>query len=101
MLPIGFEYQLIGGVSQVALAVKNPPACAGDVRDAGSIPGSGSSPARGPGNPLQYACLENPMIRGAQWATVHRVSKSQTRLNGLSRKEGSENSTQVHETPIK
>ena len=40
--------------------VKNPPANAGDVRDAGSIPGSGRSPGGGHGNPLQHSCLENP-----------------------------------------
>ena len=45
--------------------VKNPPANAGDVRDVGSIPGSGRSPGGGHGNPLQYSCLENPMDRGA------------------------------------
>ena len=45
--------------------VKNPPASAGDIRDAGSIPGSGSSPRGGHGNPLQYSCLENPMDSGA------------------------------------
>ena len=61
-----------------SLAVKNPPANAGDVREAGSIPGSGRSPGGGYGNPLQYACLENPMDRGAWQATVHRVTKSQT-----------------------
>ena len=44
-----------------------------------SIPGSGRSPAEGNGNPLQYACLENSMDRGAWWATVQRVAKSQTR----------------------
>ena len=48
------------GASQVALVVKNPPANAGDRRDAGSIPGSGRSPGGGQGNPLQYSCLENP-----------------------------------------
>ena len=42
------------------------PAChAGDVRDAGSTPGSGRSPGGGHGNPLQYSCLENSMSRGA------------------------------------
>ena len=51
--------------SQVALAVKNPPANAGDIRDVGSTPGSGRSPAGGHDNPLQYSCLENPMDRGA------------------------------------
>ena len=66
--------------SQVVLIVKNPPANAGDVRDTGSIPGSGRFPVGGHGNPLQYSCLENPLDRGAWWATVHRVAKSQTRL---------------------
>ena len=45
--------------------------------DRGSIPGSGRSPGEGHGNPLQYSCLENPMDRGAWWATVHGVAKSQ------------------------
>ena len=49
------------------LVVKNPPANAGDVRDTGSIPGSGRSPGEGNGNPLQYSSLENPMDRGAWW----------------------------------
>ena len=43
--------------------VKNPPANAGDARDAGSISGSGRSPGGGHGNPLKYSCLENPMDR--------------------------------------
>ena len=46
--------------------------------DPGSIPGFGRSPGEGNGNPLQYSCLENPMDRGAWWATVHGVAKSQT-----------------------
>ena len=70
--------------SHVAPVVKNLPASAGDVTDAGSIPGSGRSPAGGQGNWLQYSCLENPMDRGAWGAPVHRVRKSQTRLKGLS-----------------
>ena len=41
--------------------VKNPLASEGDLRDMGSIPGSGRSPEGGHGNPLQYSCLENPM----------------------------------------
>ena len=49
--------------------------------DPGSIPGSGRSPGGGNGNPLQYSCLENSMDGGAWWATVHGVSKSQTRLS--------------------
>ena len=64
--------------SLVALVVKDPPAKAGDVREAGSIPGWGRAPGKGNGNTLQYSCLENPMDGGAQWATVHRVAKSQT-----------------------
>jgi len=55
--------------------IKNPPANAGDVRDAGSAPGSGRSPGGGHGNPLQYSCLQNPMDRGAWQATVFRVKK--------------------------
>ena len=70
--------------SQVALSVKNPPDNAGDIRDMGLIPGSESSPGRGHGNALQYSCLENPMDRGAWWATVHRVIKSSTGLKPLS-----------------
>ena len=58
--------------------VKNLPASAGDIRDMGSIPGSGRSPGEGRGNPLQYSCLENPMDRGAWWAIVHGVAKSRT-----------------------
>ena len=61
--------------------VKNPPSNAGDIRDAGLIPGSGRSPGGGHGNPLQYSCLENPMDREAWQATVHGVTKSQTRLS--------------------
>ena len=49
--------------------------------DLGSIPGSGRSPGEGHGNPPQYSCLENPMDRGAWWATVRRVAKSWTQLN--------------------
>ena len=49
----------------MALVVKNLPANAGDIRDVGSIPGSGRSPGVGHGNPLQYSCLENPKDRVA------------------------------------
>ena len=68
------------------LVVKNPPDNGGDVRDEGSIPGSGRSPGGRYGNPLQYSCLENPMDRGAWQATVRRVAKSWTRLKTFSRK---------------
>ena len=64
--------------TKMVLVVKSLPANAGDVRDVGSIPGSGRSPGRGHGNPLQCSCLENPQDRGAWWATVHGVTKSDT-----------------------
>ena len=56
--------------------VKILPANAGGTRDMGSIPGLGRSLGEGHGNPLQYSCLDNPMNRGAWWATVHGVTKS-------------------------
>ena len=69
----------------MALLVKNPPAYAGDIRDVGSIPGSGRSPGEGNGNPLQYSCLERPH---GQWSLVgyclNRVEKSRTQLKRLS-----------------
>ena len=49
----------------MVLVVKKPPANAGDIREAGSIPGLGRSPEGGHDNPLQYSCLENSMDRGA------------------------------------
>ena len=61
--------------------VKNPPANAGKAGDMASIPGSGRSPGEGKGYPLQYSCLENSMDRGAWWAIVHGVAKSQPWLN--------------------
>ena len=57
------------------------PAC--NAGDPDSIPGSGSSPGEGNGNPIQYSCLENPLDGRAWWATVHGVAKSQTRLSEL------------------
>ena len=62
----------------MVLEVKNPLANAGDIREAGSIPGSGRSPVGGRGNPLQYSCLENPMGREAWQARVQGLTKSQT-----------------------
>ena len=56
----------------------------GTAGDADSVPGPGRSLGGGLGNPLQYPCLENPVDRGAWWATVHRVAKSQTWLKRLS-----------------
>ena len=76
----GSAYFLLlpGEVSQVAIAVKNPPADAGDRRDEGSIPGLGRSPGGGHGSPLQYSCLENPMDRGAWRTAVDGVPEDQT-----------------------
>ena len=66
MLLVLYLYLLIHkiGASEVVLVVKTLPANAEDTRDAGSIPGSGSSPGVGNGNLLQYSYLENPMDRG-------------------------------------
>ena len=66
------------GVSQLSIVVKNPP---GNARDVGLIPGSGRAPGEGNGNPFQYSCLENPMVREAWWAVVHGVAKSHTQLS--------------------
>ena len=55
--------------------VKNLPANAVDMRDAGSMPGSERSSGGGHGNPLQYSCLENPVDREAWCATVHGITK--------------------------
>ena len=76
---LSYMLQSIPLASQVALAVKkkkqNLSPSVGDARDAGLIPGSGRSPWEGHGNPLYYSCLENPMDRGAWWATVHGVTR--------------------------
>ena len=71
MVPLSVDFP---GGSEVKASACN----AGDL---GSIPGSGRSPGEGNGNPLQYYCLENPMDRGAWWATAHGVAKSRTRLS--------------------
>ena len=66
---------MVIGAFQVTLMVKNP-LNAGDIRDAGLIPGSRRSPGGRHGNPLQYSCLVNPVDKRAWWATVHGVIKS-------------------------
>ena len=63
--------------SQMVLVVKNPPANAGDARDAGSIPELGRYPGAGNGNPF-YSCPKYLMDRGVWWATVQRFIKSWT-----------------------
>ena len=60
------------------LSGKDSACSAGPSGDVGLIPGSGRSPGGGQGSPLQYSCLENPMDRGAWWATVHGVTGSDT-----------------------
>ena len=67
-----------GEASQVGLVIKKLPANLGDIRDAGSAPGSGRSPGGRHVNPLQSSCLENPMDRGDWWPIVHGATKSRT-----------------------
>ena len=85
MLVLGFP----GGT----LVVENLPAN-GDVRDMGSIPGSGKSSGGGHDNPLRYSCLENPMDRGTWQAAVHWAAKSRTRLKWLHKH------TYIHTTEV-
>ena len=80
------EEPVVHRASLVAQWVKNLPtmketAC--NAGDPGSMPESGRAPGEGNGNPLQYSCMENPMNRGVWRATVHRFTKSQTRLSDL------------------
>ena len=76
MKKLGEVWGFSGGASG-----KEPPANAGDIRDAGLIPGWARVPGGGHDNPLQYSCLENPADRGAGRATVHRFAQSWTQLN--------------------
>ena len=68
----------------MAVVVKNSTASAGDIRDMGSIPGSGKSAGGRHGNPLQYSCLENLMDRRTCQAMIHKVAKSRVQLKQLS-----------------
>ena len=76
--------KILVSASQVMLVIKNPLANAGDIRDTGSIPGSGRSPGEGNGNPLQYSCSKNPMDRGALCTTVHGGHKELDMIEHLS-----------------
>ena len=77
------QIQRMHRVLQVALAVMNSVANAGDIRNTGSIPGSGRYLGGQYSNPLQYSCLMSPVDRGAWWITVHGVTKNCTRLRDL------------------
>ena len=70
--------------SRVVVMVKNLPANAGDVKDAGLIPGLGRSPGGGHGNPFHYSCLENPRDGGAWWVAIYGVTQSRTQQEQLS-----------------
>ena len=74
-LPLAITCKKLTLLALPVLVVKNLPANVGDVRDAGSIPGSGRSPRGGSGNSLQYSFLENPTDRGAWQAAAHRVTE--------------------------
>ena len=78
-IPIEGHYRLFQGFPGISDGKES--AC--NARDPGSIPGSGRFPGGGNGNPLQYSCLGNPMEGGSWWATVHGVTKSQTRLSNF------------------
>ena len=78
------KWALWFGPSQAVQVVKNLAANTGDLRGVSLIPGSERSPGGGHGNPLQYSCRENPMDRGAWWATAHKITKSWTGLKQLS-----------------
>ena len=73
---IFYSHKYVWWASQVVLVAKNLPTNAGDITDAGLIPGLGGSPGGGHITLLQYSCLENPKDRGAWWPTVHGVSNS-------------------------
>ena len=82
--------------SQVVVAVKNPPANAGGIRDADSTPGSERSPGEGQGNQLQYSFLKTSVDRGAWWAAVCRVAKSQIKLKQISTQRHRQTNTYTH-----
>ena len=75
---MSFLVYLLLWASYVVQLVKNLLANIGDGRDTSLIPGSGQSPGRGNGNPLQYSCLDNSMDRGARRAIVYGIAQSDT-----------------------
>ena len=84
MINLSSHFRAVSGTGQafqMVLVIKKPPANPGDIRNWGSILGSGRSPGGGHSNPHRSSYLENPMDRGAWRATVHGVTKSQTQLS--------------------
>ena len=79
-------HSLSCGASQVVLVIKNLPSNAGDIRGAGSIPGSGKSPEEGNINSFEYSCLENPHGQGSLVGYSPWVTKNQTWLKWLTKK---------------
>jgi len=75
---LNYGFLRVYGLHWWQLSGKESTSNAGATGDRDLIPGSGKSLGGGNGNPLQQSCLKNPMDRGAWWATVYRVAKSQT-----------------------
>ena len=71
------KYVLLSEPTEGFPAGSEDKASARSAGDPSSVPGSGRSPGRGHGNPLQYSCPENPKDGKAWGATVHRIAKSQ------------------------
>ena len=90
-----------GQAFQMVLVIKKPPANTGDIRNWGSIPGSGRSPAGGHSNPHRSSYLENPMDRGAWRATVHGDTKSQTQLSACQQKQEQVSDDSLRAAPSK
>ena len=80
--------------------VKKPPANTGDVRDSGSIPGSGRFSGGGYGNPLQDSCLGNPMDRGGWWTTIHGVPKELDTTEWLNNSSNNGDASGIYNRPV-
>ena len=79
---LGSEVNALYGLYHIVLGGSDCKESACNAGDVGLVPGLGISPGEGSGNPLQYSCPESSMDRGAWWAAVPGVAKSQTRLSG-------------------
>ena len=78
---VGHDWAIFASLYLASSRWLNGKKSACNERDMNLIPGSGRSPRRGNGNPHQYSCLENPMDRGAWWATVAKELDTTERLN--------------------